>query len=97
MAKGTPIAPATETSPQTEAFTKKDIVLDLPEMVVPLPKSAPLEVTEQDDDSWFSTLFDDDDDYVPLEERQIEDSRMLPSKDDFKAALNLTKESTTPN
>ena len=96
MAKGTPIAPATETSPQTEAFTKKDIVLDLPEMVVPLPKSAPLEVTEQDDDSWFSTLFDDDDDYVPLEERQIEDSRMLPSKDDFKAALNLTKESRDP-
>lgn len=97
MAKPSPGAPATESSPQTEAHAKKDVVdvglFNSP--TVPLPKSDP--VAPVDDDSWFGTLFDDDDEEEKsIQQQQLDATRALPDNDDFKDSWRRTADSKDP-
>tara|TARA_R110002126_G_scaffold161997_1_gene309893 strand:+ start:17193 stop:25307 length:8115 start_codon:yes stop_codon:yes gene_type:complete len=101
MAKPSSNAPATESSPQTEAHAKKDVV-DVSgglftDPIAPLPRSDPNVSAPVDDDSWFGNLFDDDDDdQKSIQEQQLEATRALPDNDDFKSAWRLAGDSRDP-
>ena len=60
MAKNTPIAPATESSPQTESYAKQDIVSGLPDPIAPLPPSSlepSIDTSQDDGESWYEGFF----------------------------------------
>ena len=58
MAKNVPIAPATESSPQTEAYAKQEVVSDL--FVDLPPPVAPIVVEQEDEESWYEGFFGSD-------------------------------------
>ena len=95
------MALSTESAPATEASAKQDVVdfggfelsVSAPPPTPELDLSAEPEPAK-DDDSWFGSLFDDDDENEV--EKQLERARQLPSQEQFKTAWRHSKKARDP-
>lgn len=95
---------STESAPVTESSSKQDVV-DVSSFVernisptIPDitsgPVGEPAGELPQEDESWFGSLFDDDDENET--ERQRREARSLPHKNQFKTAWKVAKNSRDP-
>ena len=98
LALSTESAPVTESSAKQDvvdvsSFVERNISPTIPD-VTSGPVGEPAGELPQEDESWFGSLFDDDDENET--ERQRREARSLPHKNQFKTAWKVAKNSRDP-